>query len=299
MQETEVACGPRLMTRGLRPTVYIEVFPCSIASFPAFFTIHYSLSTTLHFPPATLSHRRVQSTTTLLRYLFPILRNLLVPPKNSLEIQPKSPSAASIMRFSVSTTVLSLCAVFATATPVPEPIPGPGPNPNQVYIENVTYAGTGCPINSATVTILNGGTDIAIDFDDHFCIPPPLTKNCNINFKVHYPSGYSFALFQTEYLGHIKLNPKCQATLDSRYWFAGFLPPKSYHYAWAGPISQNFDITDSIAQGEWVWSPCGAYTTLNVNTRISLSANGCGSICIDEIKERVRTLFRIQWKTCR
>ena len=199
------------------------------------------------------------------------------------------------MRFSLPATILSLCAVFAAASPVPEPIPGP--NPNEVYIEQVSPAGSGCPIGTAEVHFLNG-TDIAIDFDDHFCIPPSLTKNCNINFRVHYPQGYTFALFQTEYLGHVKLNPKCQAILESGHWFAGFAPPISYHHVWTGPISQNYDITNSIAQEEWVWSPCGASTTLNVNTRISLSANGCGSICVDEIKEKVRTLFRIQWIKC-
>ena len=200
------------------------------------------------------------------------------------------------MRFSVLATVLSLCAVFATASPVPEPIPAF--NPNEVYIEGITYAGSGCPHGSADISITNGGKNIVIDFDDHFCIPPPLSKNCNINFKVHYPQGYSFTLFQTEYIGFVDLpNGQCKATLDSSYWFAGF-PQSSFQKVWTGPVSQNFDITDAFTQEKLVWCPCGASTTLNLNTRITLNRNGCGVFCVDKIKQKVRAIFGIQWRQC-
>ena len=201
------------------------------------------------------------------------------------------------MRFSVLATVLGLCAVFATASPVPEPIPAP--NPNEVYIQGITYSGTGCPPGTADISISSDRTTIVVDFDDHFCIPPPLTKNCNINFNVHYPQGYSFTLFQTEYIGFVDLpNRECTANIWSSYWFAGFSSPSSFQKVWTGPVTQNFDIKDAFTQEKLVWSQCGASTTLNLNTRISLNRSGCGVFCVDKIKQKVRTIFGIQWRRC-
>ena len=216
------------------------------------------------------------------------------------------------MRLSVTATVLSLCAVFAAASPVSQPITF---NSNEVYIAGITYAGTGCPAGSVAVSALQGWTGIELGFDDGDICPrlprpyPPFpprfeTRNCNINFRLHYPPGYSFTLFKTEYIGHVDLDSKVVATQESTYWFAGFPAPSSAtsKTVWTGPISQNYDISNTILEAAYVWSPCGASTTLNVNTRVSVSnsANpqGQGSICLDKIKEKVQTIVGIQWKKC-
>ena len=208
----------------------------------------------------------------------------------------------------LSFTVLSLCVAFATASPVSQPITF---GSDEVYLEAISYAGTGCPAGSVAVSALQGGGGVVLDFDDRFCaaigphVPPSLwSKNCNVNFRLHYPQGYTFTLFKTEYIGHVELDRGIQAIEESSFWFAGAPPPPPppYKATWTGALSTNYDITHAFDEGALVWSPCGASTTLNVNTRITLdrsgNTGGQGSICLDKIKEKVKTIISIQWKRC-
>ena len=213
------------------------------------------------------------------------------------------------MRLSATVTILNLCAVFAAASPVSQPITF---SPSEVSIEGITYAGTLCKAGSVKISASENGEGILLDLDDYpMCGtkgpgPPPRfwSQNCNINFRLHYPPGYSFTLFRTEYIGHVDLDSKVIATQESSHWFAGFPAPSSASSktVWAGPISQNYDVVDNFSEAAFVWSPCGASTTLNVNTRLSIDRSGNpeghGSICIDKIKQTLRTVVGIQWRKC-
>ena len=214
------------------------------------------------------------------------------------------------MRFLVPAIVLSIFAVFTTASPVPQgPSLPPGFDPSQVYIEAVSYAGSGCKAGSVAISPSQDWTVVTLAFDSYIAsIGPGISfverrKNCNINFKLHYPQGLTFALYKTDYYGRVELQPNVRGTQEASYWFAGQTPPPvSVKYPWNGPKAENYHHTDTILGSALVWSPCGASTTLNVDTQVyldnSLNPGGSGYITTDVIDHKVRTLLSIQWKKC-
>jgi hypothetical protein len=210
------------------------------------------------------------------------------------------------MRLSVPAFVLSLCAAFAVANPVPG---APGLDTSKVYIEQISYAGSGCKADSVAISPSQDWTIVTLAFDNFIAsIGPgiPFTekrKNCNVNFKVHYPQGYSFTLFKTDYYGRVDLQDKVVGIRQSRYWFAGFgagiSPPPC---KWVGKKAESYHCTDTYATEALVWSPCGASTTLNVNAEVSLNNDnnpkGSGLLTVDVIDQKVKTIYSVQWKKC-
>lgn len=222
------------------------------------------------------------------------------------------------MKLSVPAIVLSLCAVFATTSPVPVPedfIPQPPPagfDPSMIHLEEISYAGSGCKAGTVAITGNDPWTIVTLSFDSYIAsIGPGIPfveryKNCNINFKLHHPAGYSYTIYKTDYTGHVILESGVSATQESKYWFAGSpQPPPPYPSShWAGPLDTGYHFTDTIQQGNAIWSPCGAPTTLNVNTQISLNndanrtASGLITTEVIDHKATSQTIYSIQWRSC-
>ena len=213
------------------------------------------------------------------------------------------------MRFLAPAIVLSLCAVFSAATPMASEF-NPQPDiPGKIYIDGISYAGSGCKAGSVAISPNQDWTVVTLAFDSYIAsIGPGIPfverrKNCNINFGLHYPQGYSVAMFKTDYIGYVDLEDKVEAFLEANYWFAGQTPPlpPPFRFIWPGPKAENYYLTDNIAEGAVVWSPCGASTTMNINTQVYLDSpdpGKSGYITTDVIDHKVTTKISIQWKKC-
>ena len=112
---------------------------------------------------------------------------------------------------------------------------GTSPNASQVQITGMTYAGTGCPANSAayalsadltTMTVLMSqyvasiGTGVAITES---------RKNCQLNLQLHYPSGFQYSIFSADYRGYAYLDPGVTGQQQSTYYFSGQTAQVSLH----------------------------------------------------------------------
>ena len=186
----------------------------------------------------------------------------------------------------------------------------PGFDPSQVYIEAISYASSGCKAGSVAISPSQDWTVVTLAFDSYIAsIGPGISfvercKNYNINFRLHYPQGLTFALYKTDYYGCVDLQTNVKATQESSYLFASQSPPPPPPFIshWTGPKAKNYRLTDTLVGGAVVWSPCGASTTLKINTQVyldnSLNPGGTGYITTDVIDHKVRTLLGIQWKQC-
>lgn len=213
------------------------------------------------------------------------------------------------MRSPVPAIVLGLLAVFAAASPMPVPDDGPNINidPAQVWIEQITYAGSGCKAGSTWIFV--NPTSLTFAFEAYTAAVGPgisfveRRKNCAISFKIHYPAGYTFTLFKVDYYGRLKLDEGIKATQQSQYWFPPNTPPPPLTSSWDGPRpEQVYHITDLVTSS--VWAPCGTGTSenLNVNTQVYLdntnNPGGSGIISTDFIDLRAKTIYSFQWRTC-
>ena len=215
------------------------------------------------------------------------------------------------MRFSVNAIVLSLFAALAAASPLPGPDTLPSTTDidlTKVYIEGITYAGSGCKAGSVAVSNSKDFTVFTLRFDSYVTSIGPGTqftdrrKNCNLNVKLHYPKGYQYTLYQADYTGTANLEKGVSATQESQYWFARETPRATLRAKWSGPFSDNYNFRDTLVHDAWVWSPCGASTTLNINTQLNLDNTGypqaSGYIAPNGIDPNVKTLYGISWRKC-
>lgn len=212
------------------------------------------------------------------------------------------------MKYSVSAIVLGFFAALNVAAPAPEA--APQFSGGDVTISNVAYAGSGCKDKTASVIISNDKTTVTILFDSYQALiypgstPDQSSKYCNINFKVNYPPGYQYTLYKNDYTGTARIDPGVTATQTSSYWFAGFINNKpKFQSTWKGPFYDQYTFTDTLQS--LVYSPCGASTTLNLNTELNLYStkkDATGLINTQSIDSKTINPFKhtygIRWQKC-
>ncbi|RPA89576.1 hypothetical protein L873DRAFT_621952 [Choiromyces venosus 120613-1] len=210
------------------------------------------------------------------------------------------------MKYSIAALVLGFFAALSVAAPAPTP--ADDVDPNQVYIEALSYAGSGCKAGTAAISKSADARTVTIAFDSYVASIGPgvpfvdRRKNCNLNVKLHYPGGFQYTLYQTDYTGYADLEVGVTATQRSTYWFAGFLNERAtLQTTWYGAFVNNYAFRDVIGHDAWVWSPCGASTNLNIDTQLTLAnnpASASGFITTDTIDHKVKTIFGVRWRRC-
>lgn len=213
------------------------------------------------------------------------------------------------MKYSVSALVLGFFATLSVAAPAASPDLD-GLDPGQVFIKDVKYGGTGCPATTAEVSFSPNKQTVTIIFDKYEAIIGPGSKindhikNCNLNFQIIYPPGYQYTLYKTDYTGYASLAQGVTAKQTSSYWFAGFVGNKpTFQSTWKGYFSDQYTFTDTTASQ--IYSPCGASTTLNINTQLVLTSTDPkaeGLINTQTIEEKVITKYQhaygVTWRKC-
>jgi hypothetical protein len=214
------------------------------------------------------------------------------------------------MRFSIPAAVIAFYAAVSSASSPPEPDDA-DLDLSKVYIEGITYAGSGCKAGSVSHTNYSDWTGFTLAFHSFLAsIGPDIPfverrKNCNVNFKLHYPPDYQYTLYQANYTGYADLEDKVKATEESTYWFAGYSGRATLKSTLDGAFADNFSFNNTIDEAAWVWSPCGKSTTLNVNTQVYLNngdnPKGYGYInpdFIDHLPKLLHTSYGLHWRKC-
>jgi len=162
----------------------------------------------------------------------------------------------------------------------------------KVKVQGASYGGSGCPPNSASVTVSPDGEMLSILFDKYTidASKPPARKVCNLSIPIVVPDGYQASLFEVDYRGYIA--PKTSGTLRSDYIFAGSRG-LVFEETFVGEI--NYNKRDSLVT---VWTSCKASDNMRVNT--SMVAKGTGLATIDSSDLAQRGLvYHIKYRTCK
>jgi hypothetical protein len=128
-----------------------------------------------------------------------------------------------------------------------------------VSIQNIGYAGNGCPAGSATVILADDRQSVSVLFDEYIVEAGGINqrafdrKKCDIAFGLKIPEGISVSLVDAEYQGKIDLPAGAKATFTRDYFFAGSKGPERKS-TWEGSLNQDFNLKDSVD----LWSACGA-----------------------------------------
>lgn len=165
----------------------------------------------------------------------------------------------------------------------------------QVEILGASYGGSGCPANSASVSVSPDGQELTILFDKFAALGNDAAqsrKSCNMSIPIKVPQGYQVSLYDADYRGYVA--PNTSASLRSEYFFAGNRGPAFIRNI-SGETSYN--VRDSLATVADVWSSCGDSVNMRVNA--SISARGAGMATVDSFDLAHRGLvYHIQYRSC-
>lgn len=207
------------------------------------------------------------------------------------------------MKKAVIAKIVLVSVVFATS------LFAQTPDPDKVYIKRITYAGPGCPHGSVVHNISVDAKAFTLLFDSFFAeigpdLPSGHAKNsCVLKIDLRFPQGWSYTIFDVDYRGYASLDEGVRATHSSKYFYQS--NPGDYvrfSRSAVGPFDDDYLISDSIGLSELVWSPCGRYRALNIETKIALNnssnSEGYGTITIDSIDGELSHIYGIKWMRC-
>lgn len=167
------------------------------------------------------------------------------------------------------------------------------------------YGGTGCPANSASVTLSPDQSSLSILFDQYVVEAGNGRqfdrKSCNIAIPVRVPQGYSISVFQVDYRGFNSLPAGARSTFNVDYFFAGSRGVRQSKTFW-GPSANLYELTDHLTAEAVVWSACGAETNLRVNTNMFVQTNRKGELAMSTVDSADVTsglVYHISWRRCR
>ncbi|KAF2033049.1 hypothetical protein EK21DRAFT_98605 [Setomelanomma holmii] len=205
------------------------------------------------------------------------------------------------MKYAFSTLAL---AAASLASPISEVV-SRDVAPTSFKITDVVYGGSGCPQGSIDVKWTDSKI-LPIYFSKDFTAKVgskvdvvDSRKNCQINIKLDFDPGFSFAIYSADYTGWADLDTGVTGTIQSTYYFSGQTDQSSAATSIDGPFHGKYYKQDNVPIAQW--SPCGGDALLNVNSEVALTplatpANGI----LAATREGGRFLnnFYFAWKKC-
>lgn len=183
-----------------------------------------------------------------------------------------------------------------------------GPNLGGIKIENVGYAGNGCPSGSASVVLASDKKSVSVLFDDYIAEAGGqgqrtfTRKKCDLAFGLKVPSGVSVSLIDADYRGFNDLPRGARATFKRDYFFAGSRGP-SLTKRWNGARSNDFHIKDRLGVFANVWSACGADVVLRSKTAATVKTRRGheAMMMVDSADLKAKTVYRynFRYRACR
>ncbi|RKO90689.1 hypothetical protein BDK51DRAFT_25448 [Blyttiomyces helicus] len=200
---------------------------------------------------------------------------------------------------------IALLGVSAAAIPVENG----GPNPADVFVESISYGGTGCPQGTVSQNFNDDRTGWTLIFDEFVANAGPGQpifadrQNCQLSINVHLPAGWQYSVSTVDYRGFIQLDPNVIASQQSTYFFQGVLDSVSAKSQWVGPQDgYNYAVQDSFTTTSTVLSPCGGSAVVGIDTQIfvdnSRNHQGQGQMTTDSIDSKVTQIYSFNWFQC-
>lgn len=102
-----------------------------------------------------------------------------------------------------------------------------GPSGHEVQITGIAFAGSGCPAGSVSGQLSSDLTTITLLYASFIAqagkglSASEYRKNCQLNVKLKYPSGWQFSVFKADYRGYAQIPKGDTGTCKATYYFSG------------------------------------------------------------------------------
>lgn len=173
--------------------------------------------------------------------------------------------------------------------------------PGPLAVNVVTVNGSGCPGGSASVSVSADGRSFRVTFGGYSARtgsgadPTDFRQNCQFNFQVQAPDGYTYAVSQADYSGFARLDSGVTGVQGASYYFQGESPTIRTTHEFTGPFNDSWQATDRFDSASLLFAPCGAERNLNVNTELRVEPETASTSLI-AIDPTIR--YQLTFKSC-
>lgn len=182
-------------------------------------------------------------------------------------------------------------------------------SPEYVRVRSLSYAGTGCPAGTVAENISPDHKAFTLLFDSYVAEAGPgiplsaARKNCQLNVDLDFPPGWTYTIATVDYRGFVALDAGVTALQKSSYYFQGEFRTGELQTSFNVARQGDYQIRDVLGLSAYVWSPCGAQRSLNINTQVrvdnSRNRRGQGLITTDSIDGTLTHVYGLTWRRCR
>lgn len=180
------------------------------------------------------------------------------------------------------------------------------PIPPYITIGAVTANGSGCPWGTVAVNWSLDRTAFTVTYSDFLAQAGPGVsvlenrRNCQVNFQVNIPQGFTYAIAKTDYRGFAHLAGGVTAIEGANYYFGGQTPSVYKQHYISGPYDNNWAFTDQNSVTALVFHPCGIRPIFNINQslRVTSSPSKVSYVTMDSTDASFSTVYHVSWKTC-
>lgn len=178
---------------------------------------------------------------------------------------------------------------------------------SRVTLDVVTINGSGCPAGTAALAVSPDNTAFTATYSEYIAeVGSGLAlsasrKNCQISLLVHVPQGFTYAIAQADYRGFAELASGATGTQQGQYYFMGDSATAMSSHVFSGPMSDNWQATDRVAEASLVFKKCGVDRNLNINSSVRVNkgtSTSASYMAMDSVDGSFSTLFHFAWKTC-
>jgi len=184
------------------------------------------------------------------------------------------------------------------------------PPPDKIIIDVATVNGTGCRPGTAAVAVSGDNTAFTVTYSEFLAQvgvgakPTDARKNCQLSLKVHVPQGFTYAIASADYRGFAQLERGATALERANYYFQGMSPTSFVEHPFSGPMSDDWQKTDTTDVAALVFLPCGEQRNFNINAELRAAAGTSNPktttsyIAMDSTDGSITTTYNFHWKTC-
>jgi hypothetical protein len=191
-------------------------------------------------------------------------------------------------------------ALLAAAT-TPAAASAPAPPP-KVTIGVVAANGSGCPEGSFTKRVSRGTTTFTLENNSYTASvgvsagPLDARKNCQLAFDVRVPRGYTYALADIGYRGHVHLAAGASGSQSASFYFSGMSQTTRTRHDLSVPRRGVWQHRDKLSP--LLFLPCGDQRYLQVNTDLRVNAGRSGPKTTSWLSMDSISVYRIALKRC-
>jgi len=205
----------------------------------------------------------------------------------------------------IGSLALSLFVPLPDATETPA-----APPTDKIVIELVTVNGSGCREGTAKVAVNLDNTAFTVTYSDFLAQAGggvnsvESRKNCQLNLRVHVPSGFTYAISQTDYRGYGFLAKGASGIQRANYYFGGLSQTAYSVHPFKGPMDDDWQTTDIVDYPALSYLPCGEQRNLNINTELRVSAGTSDPsvtsfLTMDSTDTSLSSTYHFAWKECK